>query len=620
MMEIPLSDGTHLRMLVRDEYLGIRPSLEAVVSYVSEETQRLDLTVEGCEADMMVAVRSSSQIRHSGMVENLGHDVRQHSGNGCLVERVQRRFEALEELQCSSVSKHGRDSSVILFLEQVDAPPLNFTNVFFHHGEEELWSDTCNAVVSRFRILNWQGCNYGDLECIADHLCQCLSEATCVSENRARRLQAKADLFKTIYPLGGLAALRVVHTPPPIPSEGTLLHIFMPIWNERVLLPQALTYWRTRVPGCKITLLDHCDNECSRDESVAIGKAFGCSIIEWRTSLMAKGRRDLNSLAVFGEIREHIWKAERERGTEWIALLDVDEFVDVNTSQLVQFSEAGTTILRGRGWQMVGQSLDLTEVTRGFRSTEYDKPCIFRPAYIDRLNPFNGLHFALPEPAERLVWASVDLFHYKFVMPTPALALRPQAIQQVEADEMCRVECWNPSLWSFYSERAQRLFTRTQWLESLEPCHRHHDWACNRVLPQTAHRIAEVIQDPFPNASSSCLLKIVEKIDRERQWEMQHQAGDWQYYDLRIDPEYCGSMARFEMANAHDQYRSFPFQRCDGFKLLAYRFVQMHWGRISAGDFCKEDDLWCLVGMIVANMRAQHDGHVLHGDRGLRGD
>ena len=75
-----------------------------------------------------------------------------------------------------------------------------------------------------------------------------------------------------------------------------MLHLFIPVWNEIVMLPQTVHYWRSRVPGCDITLLSDCNADaCSSDGTAELGAALGCAVLEWRVD-PARAWRDADAV------------------------------------------------------------------------------------------------------------------------------------------------------------------------------------------------------------------------------------------------------------------------------------------------------------------------------------
>ena len=180
------------------------------------------------------------------------------------------------------------------------------------------------------------------------------------------------------------------------------VHVYTITYNEEVMLPQFIEFYRERFPGCKITVFD---NE-STDSTTDIAIKNGCEVISWHSGNTI--RDDL-----YLQLKNTCWKNAEE---EWVIIVDCDEFIDMTEDYL---SLVDFNIVKTQGWEMIGDSLNTTEICYGTRSPGYDKVCMFKPSVIEEINYEPGAHEAKPVPTgqETLVFNStqIKLWHYKWL-------------------------------------------------------------------------------------------------------------------------------------------------------------------------------------------------------------
>ena len=128
------------------------------------------------------------------------------------------------------------------------------------------------------------------------------------------------------------------------------INVFLLCYNERVLLPHAIHHFKTYIPSCKITI---CDNE-STDDSVELAKSLGCAVIPFSS-------KNISDETVKIEVRNTIWS---DISSGWIIMADMDEFLCVTEAQLLEEMNAGVSILKTVGKEMIGESetLDLSDI------------------------------------------------------------------------------------------------------------------------------------------------------------------------------------------------------------------------------------------------------------------
>ena len=137
--------------------------------------------------------------------------------------------------------------------------------------------------------------------------------------------------------------------------------IFILCYNEELLLPNTIKHYKQYIPNCKITIMDN----KSTDNSVKIAKEFGCNVIEW-----CSNRWDGIDDQKYVEIKNNCWKSAEDG---WIIMCDMDEWLCITQEELKNEKLNGTTILKTKGYEMIGESneillsdIDLFNIKKGF--------------------------------------------------------------------------------------------------------------------------------------------------------------------------------------------------------------------------------------------------------------
>jgi hypothetical protein len=178
------------------------------------------------------------------------------------------------------------------------------------------------------------------------------------------------------------------------------VHVYTIAYNEEVMLPQFIKYYRERFPNCKITVFD---NE-STDKTFDIAKENNCQIIVWPSNNTIRDDMYLH-------IKNNCW---RNSEAEWVIVVDCDEFVDISEESL---KNPDFNIIKAEGFDMMGNSLDIEQIDSGVRSPGYDKICVFKKDTIEEINYFPGAHNADIVAKEELVFNEepIKLFHFKWL-------------------------------------------------------------------------------------------------------------------------------------------------------------------------------------------------------------
>lgn len=179
------------------------------------------------------------------------------------------------------------------------------------------------------------------------------------------------------------------------------VNIFILCHNESILLPHTVKHYKKYLPNCKITIYD---NE-STDNSVEIAKALGCNVISWNNNTIDNiddeivANNKINEYKYL-EIKNNCWKHILNG---WIIMIDMDEFLCVNESDLMNETCKGTTILDVLGLDMIGESktndlsdIDLQNIRKYiYNNGENKKLCFLRERITD-MNYQPGAHNCEP--------------------------------------------------------------------------------------------------------------------------------------------------------------------------------------------------------------------------------
>ena len=156
------------------------------------------------------------------------------------------------------------------------------------------------------------------------------------------------------------------------------LSIFLLCYNEELVLPQTLSFYKERFPSASIYLFDN----QSTDNSRALAENEGCHIIPFDT----KNQQDEFFMK---NVRSHMWKPFVSEGS-WVIVCDMDEWLDAFLHDLEEEDAKGKTILTTQGIDMVGESectdlkdILLKDLEKGIYTHQYSKKVCFKYPDID---------------------------------------------------------------------------------------------------------------------------------------------------------------------------------------------------------------------------------------------
>lgn len=179
-----------------------------------------------------------------------------------------------------------------------------------------------------------------------------------------------------------------------------MITIYLIAYNEVVMLPHTVRFYRGRFPGCRIMVYDN----FSTDRTKSLAKELGCEVMDFYTN-------DKLSDQVFLNIKNNCWKTA---GTDWVVVCDVDEWLDIWPEDL----NDSCTIIRSWFVNMVNpkDNFDVWHMNLGYRHISFPGKFIcFNKKYIEDINYHYGCHEAMPVGKVVFSEKIYDLLHYKFI-------------------------------------------------------------------------------------------------------------------------------------------------------------------------------------------------------------
>lgn len=187
------------------------------------------------------------------------------------------------------------------------------------------------------------------------------------------------------------------------------ISIFLLCYNEELILPYTLKYYKSRFPTAEIVLIDN----QSTDNSCKIAEENGCKIRKFESN----NTMDEHMLLW---IRNHIWKEFVK--DSWVIMCDMDEWLDITEMELEEEESKGITILSTQGVNMVGESnkvdlsdINLFEIRKGFLDDNFSKRLCFKYPDIDGIEYWFGAHKCFPQG--RVIFSEKPYYlrHYNFL-------------------------------------------------------------------------------------------------------------------------------------------------------------------------------------------------------------
>lgn len=186
-----------------------------------------------------------------------------------------------------------------------------------------------------------------------------------------------------------------------------IIHYYSLCWNEELILPQTLDYYKEFCD--EITIFD---NE-STDKTADIVKTYKVNLESYCTQ--NEFRDDIHL-----EIKNNCWKQSRGKA-DWVIVADIDEILyhDDLIGKLKELKEKGYTIIKPHGFDMVTEVFPkkLLDVRYGMPDNSHLRKCIcFDPNAIEEMNFKPGCHKAKPKGKVKYYKKDdMKLLHYKYL-------------------------------------------------------------------------------------------------------------------------------------------------------------------------------------------------------------
>lgn len=181
------------------------------------------------------------------------------------------------------------------------------------------------------------------------------------------------------------------------------INIYTICYNEEIVLPHMIKWYKDRFPNCHITVYDN----YSSDKTEQIALDAGCTVIKYDSN--NEIRDDL-----YLEIKNNCWK---NSDTDWNLICDADEWIQITAEDLMKEEQLGSTIISFEGWNMITMSDDPDiidfDLHWASRSPQYDKYYLFNKKYIKEIHYSAGCHGANPKGLVKLSEKTYPMYHFK---------------------------------------------------------------------------------------------------------------------------------------------------------------------------------------------------------------
>jgi glycosyltransferase involved in cell wall biosynthesis len=186
-----------------------------------------------------------------------------------------------------------------------------------------------------------------------------------------------------------------------------MTHIFILCYNESVLLPHTVAHYKRNIPYANITILD---NE-STDGSQDIARQLGCNVVSWSSQNILNDYLHAN-------LKNNCWK----NTTGWVIIIDMDEWLCVTDQELEHELQNGTTILKTKGIDMIGESknehvadINLHTLNRYVENHYLNKNVCFYSKAISDINYGCGAHHCNPVGRVQYSFINYLIKHMSFL-------------------------------------------------------------------------------------------------------------------------------------------------------------------------------------------------------------
>jgi hypothetical protein len=151
----------------------------------------------------------------------------------------------------------------------------------------------------------------------------------------------------------------------------------------------------------------------STDDTAKIALSYG------RVEVRKFGNPNFLDNEILMQSKNNCWKSGiGDWDVDWVQIVDADEILQITRRDLQAELEAGTTIIRTRGYSMHSRILPERhwyDIKMGKPDDNYSKLACFNPNAITGINYNHGAHKADPKGEVKFSNDTYSLLHYKFV-------------------------------------------------------------------------------------------------------------------------------------------------------------------------------------------------------------
>lgn len=186
--------------------------------------------------------------------------------------------------------------------------------------------------------------------------------------------------------------------------------VYSMAYNEEVIMEFFAKHYHDRFPGCRIVIYDN----QSTDRTAEIARANDCEVVKYNTN----GQVDDDKLR---NLKNSCWK---DATTEWVAVCDMDEMLEINVQQLTEEDAKGVTLIKSEGYNMVNlaDSYDIPSMKHGSRCPPYDKIYLFKRSVIQDINYTHGGHHV--NPVGQIKYSDKLYLCYHYININPELTYK----------------------------------------------------------------------------------------------------------------------------------------------------------------------------------------------------
>lgn len=183
-----------------------------------------------------------------------------------------------------------------------------------------------------------------------------------------------------------------------------MITIYTITYNEEVILPYFIKWYRDRFPNCKIVVYD---NESTDGTKNICLSTPNLQYIPYHTG-------NKLSDSTYLKIKNNAWKHAE---TDWVIVCDVDEFLKFDESMLKLVDLNKETMFKTKAYNMcnVENLENICDIKHGIRSEQYDKTILFNRKHIQEINYSVGCHTCEPHGNVRVSILKPHMYHMKFI-------------------------------------------------------------------------------------------------------------------------------------------------------------------------------------------------------------